>query len=108
MRRAIAPAHSAMPPFTFFMGGFEFSVEVACKMAVCIDVTGKRQVTIKSIASAKGRPSPLQGGMHASHVALCGPGPHAFFFVETCFCTVYKFNICYFFTVEHPSESPIV
>ncbi len=120
----------------FFVGGFEFSVEAACKMVVCINVMGKCQVwcyagslvdlslffsdlmassfsrpllvvpcmqwhaaipvTIKAIALAKGRSSPLQGGTHASRVALCGLGPHAFFLVETCFCTVYNFNICYF------------
>jgi hypothetical protein len=132
----ITSAHSTVPPFTFFVGSFEFSVEVACEMAVCIDVMGKCQVrchagslvdlslffsdpmassfsrplsvvpcmqwhaaipiTIKAIASAKGRPGPLQGGTHASCVALYGPDPHAFFFVETCFCTVYILNTCYF------------
>jgi hypothetical protein len=82
VRHAITPAYSAVPPFAFFVGGFEFSVEAACKMVVCIDVMGKRRVTIKSIASAKGRPGPLQGGTHASRVALCGPGPHAFFLLK--------------------------
>ncbi len=136
VRHAIAPAHSAVPPFAFFVGSFKFSVEAACKMAVCINVMGKHWVwcragslvdlslffsdlmassfsrplsvvpcmqwhaaipiTIKAITSAKGGPGPLQGGTHASHIALCGLGPHAFFLVETCFCTVYNFNICYF------------
>ena len=136
MRHAIAPAHSGVPLFTFFIGGFKFSIEAACKMAVCINMTGKCQVwcragslvdlslffsdlmassfsrplsvvlcmqwhavipvTIKAIALAKGGPGLCRGGMHASCIALCGLGPYAFFFVETCFCTVYNFNICYF------------
>src|SRR6266853_2246519 len=117
MRHAIAPAHSSVPLFTFFIGGFKFSIEAACKMAVCINMTGKCQVwchagslvnlslffndlmassfsrplsvvlcmhwhtvipiTIKAITSVKGVPGPLQGGTHALHIALCGPGPHA-------------------------------
>ncbi len=136
VRCTITSAHSAVPPFTFFIGSFKFSVEAACKIAVCINMIGKYWVwccagslvnlslffsdlmassfsrplsvvlcmqwhtvipiTIKAITSVKGVPGPLQGGTHALHIALCGPGPHAFFFVETCFCTIYNFNTCYF------------
>ncbi len=44
MGHAIAPTHSAVPPFTFFMGGFKFAVLAACEMVVCINAMGKRQV----------------------------------------------------------------